>query len=485
MTGMNDMNTFDKKQFDLEMDTVREQELDFLAEYLSRYIKLSAHLREHDIERKTDDALLKEIEAIDIPTQGRDFREVADELVEKVLEHSALVQHPRFLSYVNSAVSPYSLAGAILTDIYNPHGGGYEMAPAACLIEEKVIRWMASRAYYPEDTAGGLFVSGGSIANMSALIAARNCKLSETEYPLGVAYISDQTHSSVAKGLRLIGFRKDQVVKIPTLNFRMRTDMLEEAIRNDLANGRKPFVVVGTIGTTNTGSIDPLDEIGDIAQKYGMWFHADGAYGASILISDIYRNLAKGVEKTDSLSWDTHKWAMQTYSCSSLIVKDKNHLLNVFSEHPEYLEDAINAEHNDPWDLGIEMTRPHRALKFWFTLQAMGTDRLADIIDYSFYNAKLAARKISSLQNWEITSEPMCGALTFRYVKEGYSPKQLDELNLAISRKILEQGFAYVVTTTIEGKRVLRLCLINGNSNTDDIYATIERLNEIAVSLTE
>ncbi len=406
--------SFDKKQFDIEMDEVREREIDFLADYLGRYIKQNARMREHSIDSKPDAALIREIENIGIPQKGRDIKEVADELVEKVLEHSAMVQHPRFLSYVNSAVSPYSLAGAILTDIYNPHGGGYEMAPAACLIEEKLIKWMASRAGYPTENAGGLFVSGGSVANMSALIAARNDRLAEDEYPLGVAYLSDQTHSSVAKGLRLIGFRGDQIVKIPTEDFRMRVDLLEEAIEKDIANGRKPFAVVGTIGTTNTGSIDPLSELGDIAKKYGLWFHADGAFGASILISDIYRNLAKGVEKTDSLSWDTHKWAMQTYSCSSLIVKDKDKLLNVFSEHPEYLEDTRGIDHNDPWDLGIEMSRPHRCLKFWFTLQAMGTDKLADIIDYSFYNSHLAERTIAALDGWEITSKPMCGALTFR-----------------------------------------------------------------------
>ena len=474
---------FDKKQFDLEMAQVRKQELDFLTEYLGRYISFNDNLRQHSIDGRLNEEQIAEIKAMDIPQEGRDIREVADELVEKILERSALLQHPRFLSFVNSAVSPYSLAAAILTDIYNPHGGSYMLAPAACLVEEKLIKWMASRASYPTDKVGGLFVSGGSVANMSALIAARNDRLKDTEYPIGVAYLSDQTHSSVAKGLRLIGFRQDQIVKIPTKEFMMRTDLLEEAIKRDLSEGKKPFIVVGTIGTTNTGSIDPLPEIGRIAQKYGLWFHVDGAYGASILISDIYRNLAKGIELTDSFSWDTHKWAMQTYSCSTVIVKDKNTLLNAFSEHPEYLEDVRSAEHNDPWDLGIEMTRPHRSLKFWFTLQAMGTDKLADVIDYSFFNARLAQKELSSLPNWEITSKPMCGTLTFRYVPEGLSPRELDELNGAISRQILDEGFAYVVTTVIEGKRVLRLCLINGNTDSDDVLAVVERLDQIARGL--
>lgn len=437
------------------------------------------------ISRKTDGETMQRLAAMPIPTAGRDAREVADEMVRDVLQNALLCQHPRFFSFVASAVSPYSLAGSLLTEIYNPHGGGWEEAPAACLIEEKLIKWMGGLAGYPADTCGGVFTSGGSMANMSAMIAARTAKLAETEYPLGVAYLSDQTHSSVAKDLRMIGFRRDQITVIPTDDaFRMRTDLLEEAIRRDAAAGKKPFAVVGTIGTTNTGSIDPLEEIGAICRRYGLWFHVDGAYGGSVLLSDIYRNYAKGVELSDSMSWDTHKWLLQTYSCSSLIARDAANLTNAFAERPEYLEDVRSKEHNDPWDLGPEMSRPHRALKLWFTLQAMGTDRLADIVDYAFFNAGTACRCLREKGNWEITSPPMCGALTFRYVKEGYSAQQLDELASAISGRINDDGYAYIVTSTVKGKRVLRMCLINGNTTTEDVVSSIDYLDGIARELT-
>ena len=476
---------FDKKQFDREMEQTRCDQIEQIADYLASYITLNSHIREMKINREMDASTLQKIADTPIPAAGRDVRQVADEMVHDVFQHAMICQHPKFFSFVASAVSPYSLAGAVLTEIYNPHGGGWSEAPGACMIEEKLIKWMGGLAGYPVDTCGGVFVSGGSMANMSALIAARNAKLSETEYPLGVAYLSDQAHSSVAKGLRLIGFRNDQIVRIPTDDaFKMRTDLLEEAIRRDQAAGKKPFVVVGTMGTTNTGSIDPLSEIGDICRRCGLWFHVDGAYGGSILISDIYRNYAKGVEKSDSLSWDTHKWSLQTYSCSSVIVKDVNHLLNAFSEHPEYLEDVRSADHYDPWDLGPEMSRPHRALKLWFTLQAMGTDKLADIIDYSFYNAKLAQRRLLEKGTWEITSPPMCGAITFRYAPQGYDEAQLDALTSAISRRINDDGYAFIVTSTIKGKRVLRMCMINGNTTTEDVLSTVDYLDEIARKLT-
>ena len=164
-------------------------------------------------------------------------------------------------------------------------------------------------------------------------------------------------------------------------------------------------------------------------------------------------------------------------------MKNKDTLLNSFSQHPEYLEDIRCQEHNDPWDMGPEMTRPHRSLKLWCTLQAMGTDLLADVIDYSFYNANVAKRELEKDSNWEITSKPMCGAITFRFAPEGYSEAQLDEINSMISKKIIEDGYAFIVTTVLKGKRVLRLCLINGNTTTDDVIGTIDYLKKISHSL--
>lgn len=473
----------DKRRFDLNMHDERERQVEMISEYLANYIKLNAKIRDQEVYAAPTKEELLELDKIEIPRNGRDVKEVADELVDKVLSKSMIMQHPRFYSFVASAVSPYSLAGTILADIYNPNAGGFSLAPSAAVIEKKLVKWMGSLAGFPE-TCGGLFVSGGSMANMTGMIAARNKYLKEEEYPIGVAYLSDQTHSSVVKGLRLIGFRKDQIKVIETDDdFKLRPDLLVEEIEKDLKAGKKPFLIIGTIGTTNTGSIDPLEELADIKEKYHMWLHVDGAYGGSILLSDIYRNLAKGVERADSLSWDTHKWSMQTYSCSTLIARDKNDLLNAFTEHPEYLTDVINEEYNDGWDLGIEMSRPHRCLKFWFTLQAMGTDLLADVIDYSFFNAKLVEKELTKLKGWEITSKPCCGAITFRYVPEGMDDKQIDDFNGLISKAIIDSGFAYIVTSTIKNKRILRLCLINGNTTSEDVTETIAKLDEIAHEL--
>lgn len=472
-----------REEYEQKLQEVREAQIDEISNYLEDYIKLNAKIRDLPFSPDDSKELLEEVKAIEIPRTGRPVKEVADELVDKVFSKSMLVQHPKFLSFVTSAVSPYSLAGAVLSDIYNLNVGGFGNAPSAGIIEEKLIKWMGSLAGF-DDNCGGLFTSGGSLSNLSACIAARENLLSEDEYPIGVAYCSDQTHSSVKKGLKLMGLRKNNIKIIPSDDeFRIDVNKLEKQIQEDINKGYKPFLIIGSIGTTNTGSIDPLIELGKIKDKYNMWLHVDGAFGGSILFSDIYRNFAKGIENADTLSWDTHKWAMQSYASSCLIAKDKKKLVKVFAEHPEYLEDVINEEHTDGWDLGIEMSRPARYIKLWFTVQAMGTDLLSDVVDYSFYNAKVALREINKYPDLEITSPMQCATITFRYAPKDIDSSRYDELQSEISKTIIESGYAYVVTTTIKNMKVLRLNMINGNTTDLDIIEVVNEINRIAQSL--
>ncbi len=465
---------------DTKIQSVKDTKIEELTQLLSDAFKVNTDIHNQEITQKPDKALLDEIQNMEIPRRGRDTKVIADELINKVFKTSLLTQHPRFFSFVASGVSPYSIAGSILTDIYNINNCGYETAPPISLIEEKLIKWMGSRAGF-DDKCGGVFTSGGSLSNLTGMIAARGNKLTEDEYPVGCAYLSDQAHSSIKKGLRLMGIRSDNIIIIPSDdNFQMRMDLLEEAVKEDKKRGKKPFLIIGTLGTTNTGSIDPIEKITEIAKTYDMWVHVDGAFGGSILFSDIYNHLVKGIENADSLSWDTHKWAMQVYSCSCIIAKDKKNLIHVFAEHPEYLDDVMSTEHTDSWDLGIEMSRPARAIKLWFTIQAMGTDYLSDVIDYPFFYTSLVKKELEKFEDWEITSPPMCGTITFRFAPKGFSENKLDELNGAISRQIINENYAYIVTTTIKNKRVLRMNIINCNTTDEDIISTVKRLDEIA-----
>ena len=472
---------FDRIKFDKKNEEEQKRQLDSVQKRLYEMIESYNTLRDKPIFIAPTDDELKEFEKVQIPEEGRNAVEVEEELMKYVFNKQALTQHPRFFSFVSTAVSPYSIAGSILTDLYNSNAGSYSLSPGAGLVEEKLCKWMGNYAGYPEETSSGIFLSGGSISTMSAIIAARTNKLDEFDIPKGVTYLSDQAHSSVKKALKMLGFRKDQIVILNTdKDYKMDTKALEEAIIKDKSEGKIPFLVVATLGTTNTGTIDPLSEIGDIAKKYNLWFHVDGAFGASSLISPIYRNLSKGIEKSDSLTWDTHKWLMQTYSCSTLIVKNKQTLLDAFIEHPEYLEDVASSEHPDGWDRGPEMSRPQRAIKLWFTVQATGTNLLAEMIEYSFYNAVLVQSELEKRENWEVVSKPSCGTINFRYVPKGLTEEEINQLNVNITREIDEIGFAYIVTTTLNNVKTIRMCMINANSTEKDIIDTIELLDRIA-----
>jgi L-2,4-diaminobutyrate decarboxylase len=337
---------------------------------------------------------------------------------------------------------------------------------------------MCDLAGYPKES-GGLFVSGGSIANLTALTAARDTKLTYNERNKAVIYVSDQTHASVTKGMLIIGFCKDQIRIIPTDNsFCMDISALRAAIKNDIESSKKPFAVIASAGTTNTGSVDPLTEISAICREYDMWLHVDGAFGASVLLSEKYRKNLSGIELSDSLSWDAHKWLLQTYGCSVVLVRNQSTLVHSFAAHPEYLKDAeTTAGSIEFWDLGVELTRPARSLKLWLTLQVTGSNEISRMIEHGCAMAELAEKIIRENPDWEIVSPAQLGIVNFRYASNRESSEiDLDTVNQDISKEITESSFAQIFTTELRGKRVLRMCTINPETTEQDIYNTMNRL---------
>lgn len=325
------------------------------------------------------------------------------------------------------------------------------------------------------------------MANITALTAARDCKLNDENLHLGVAYVSEQTHSSVAKGLRIIGIPNSRIRKVATNSaFQMDMDMLKEMIAKDKENGLIPFVVIGTAGTTNTGSIDPLEEIAKVCSDNQMWFHIDGAYGASVLLSPKYKHLLKGTELADSISWDAHKWLFQTYGCAMVLVKDIKHLFNSFHVNPEYLKDVEgDMEHINTWDIGMELTRPARGLKLWLTLQVLGTRLIGSAIEHGFQLAEWAQEALEELDNWEIVSKAQLAMINFRYKTDDLTDEQADLLNEKVSEKIVESGYAAIFTTVLNGKKVLRICALHPETTRDDMRTTIQLLDTYARELHE
>lgn len=448
-----------------------------MTDFIGRAAGFYERLSDQPVCRTADDTTLRRIERQTIPTSGRPLQEVYEEMIRDVYAHTLLAQHPRSFACVPSTASLLSWAGDVMTNAFNPHDSCRINAPAIALIEQKLIRWMCDLAGYPAG-GGGLFVSGGSIANLTALTAARDAKPAWEERGKAVAYVSDQTHASVSKALHIIGFDRSQIRVIPTdAEFRMDTVSLANAARQDSAAGRRPFAVVASAGTTNTGSIDPLPEIAVLCREYDMWMHVDGAYGAAALLSERQRNRLAGLEHSDSLSWDAHKWMMQTYGCSMVLVRDQSALVHSFAAHPEYLQDSEAAEGGvEFWDLGPELTRPARCLKLWLTLQTLGSGTMGSVIDHGCALAELAEQEIAGLPDWEILSHARLGIVSFRCAPAGMAEAELDALNQSISQEISSDGYACIFTTQLQGKRVLRMCTIHPQTTEADIRETVRRL---------
>lgn len=449
-------------------------------DFVGHIVHFYDNLQAQPVCRSIDNDTLKSLEEMSIPKQGRPIQDVYTEMLRDVYSNTLLAQHPRSFSCIPSTASLLSWLGDVMTNAYNPHASCQINAPAADLIEKKLIRFMCDLAGYPKES-GGLFVSGGSIANLTALTAARDTKLTYNERNKAVIYVSDQTHASVTKGLLIIGFCKDQIRTIPTDNsFCMDISALRAAIKNDIESSKKPFAVIASAGTTNTGSVDPLTEISVVCREHDMWLHVDGAFGASVLLSEKYRKNLSGIELSDSLSWDAHKWLLQTYGCSVVLVRNQSALVHSFAAHPEYLKDAETTTGSiEFWDLGVELTRPARSLKLWLTLQATGSNEISRIIEHGCAMAELAEKIICENSDWEIISPAQLGIVNFRYVSNREaSETDLDAVNQDISKEITESGFAQIFTTELRGKKVLRMCTINPETTEKDIYDTIERLRK-------
>ncbi|KAJ4152191.1 hypothetical protein NW765_017700 [Fusarium oxysporum] len=242
-----------------------------------------------------------------------------------------------------------------------------------------------------------------------------------------------------------------------------------------------PFVIVATCRTTNTGSIDPLAALAQVRDEEQIWLHMDGAYGASASLASTRSSVTEGLGLADSISWDAHKWLFQTYSCSLILVRNKINLTKVFTNDGDYLRDALEDEDiPNFWNFGMELTRPSRAMKLWFTLRVLGVERLGKMIDHGFHLAEIAEAEVLKLPDWEITSRASMAIVTFRYAPAGKTVEELDELNAAISRHLVENNIAGILTTKLRGRVVLRICSISPVLGADQMVEVIQQTDKAA-----
>ncbi len=424
--------------------------------------------------REEMDSLLVE----DVPNKPSDPNTVLDFVLDQVIPHSNIVSHPKSFSFVPGPSNYVSAMADTIATGFNIFSGGWAASPAAAELEIVTMNWLLDIFGFPTKKGGGIFTSGGSMANLTALVTARRIKCGQ-DFSKAIIYLSDQAHSSNIKAIKVIGFKKEQIRIIPTdLEFKISLNKLKNAIAKDRLEGLQPFCIIASAGTTNTGTVDPLDEIAKICKNEDLWMHVDGAYGGAAILGDEGKQLLKGIEKADSLTVDPHKWFFQPYEIGCLLVKDHNWLRGTFSEKPEYLRDVEGNESEiNFYDHGIQLTRRFRALKFYMSLKTFGLDSFKKAIQYNLELAETLEGILRKSMLWEIISPATLGVINYRYnpIGKNLSEAQLDAVNQAISHQIVSSREALLVTTVLQGQVVLRMCLINPRTTLDHILDTLQQ----------
>lgn len=459
-----------------EMKTYGYKVIDALVEHFETEAekKPVAHASREEMDQIFDE---------NVPEKASDFQTVFDFVIKEVMPKSDILSHPKTYSFVPGPSNYVSVLADTLATGFNVFSGGWAASPAAAELEIVTMNWLLKLFKFPEKRGGGIFTSGGSMANLTALVTARRQRCGD-DFSKAVIYMSDQAHSSNIKAIRVLGFKKEQVRIIPTdLEFKMAVSKLKNAIAKDRLEGLQPFCIIASAGTTNTGTVDPLDEIAKICKTEKLWFHIDGAYGGAAILSKKGSQLLKGIEKADSLTIDPHKWLYQPYEMGCLLVRNHKWLSQTFSEKPEYLRDIEgNTSEINFYDHGIQLTRRFRALKFYMSVKTFGLNAFKKAISYTIDTAEKVEAHLRKSSEWEVISPATLAVINFRYNPIGYdfTEQELDEINQEVSRKVMESREAMLVTTVLQDQIVLRMCLINPRTTLQDVKETLAQCESFA-----
>ncbi len=418
-----------------------------------------------------------------LPDGPSDPMELFGTLKERVFDNSLHIDHPRFFAFVPSPNNFVSVMADTLAAGFNAFAGTYFAGSGPAQVEATVIDWLCRICGLP-DSAGGLLVSGGSMANLTGLAVARDTGLGDSVEG-GVAYVGEQCHSSVARALRVLGVPATQIRSMPTdAEFRLAISPLRERVAEDRAAGLRPFCIVANAGTTNTGAVDPLADLASFCADHDLWLHVDGAYGAPAVLTDAGKQLLAGIELADSISLDPHKWLFQSIEAGCVLVRDRSLLLRTFQVMPEYLRDTHGAsEEINFGNYGVQLTRSFRALKLWLSFKTFGIAAFREAIERGIELAEVAERELRATGEWEIVTSASLAVVTFRYLSPSLAAEEIDALHGRVVEAMLADGYALATSTVLNRRPALRFCTINPRTTDSEMAETVRRMTEIARTL--
>jgi len=386
-----------------------------------------------------------------------------------------------YLAYIPSGGLYAAALGDYIAAVTNRFVGLSFCSPGAAHIEPMLWRWMANFIGYPA-TAAGDFTSGGSLANLTAIVTAREAhQLKAVDYPKAVVYLSSQTHHSVVKGLMIAGM-KECIVRHIQLdqNFRMRADELEAAIHNDQQAGLLPWLVIATAGATDTGAVDPLAAMADIAHHNQVWLHTDGAYGAMFALCEMGKTILRGIERADSVTMDPHKGLFMTLGTGAILVRNGDDLLKAYQYHANYLEGVETVSTTgkvSQADLSPELTRPFRGLRLWLALKLMGVAPFRASLEEKLLLARHFYEELQQLDGFVTGPPPDLSVVMFRYRP---ALGNENEFNQKLIQAIQHDGRIFLSSTKINGEVFLRLAVLGFRTHLKTIELALEILKQKA-----
>lgn len=409
----------------------------------------------------------------EIPAEGRDIAAILDHLAATVEAPGFTATSPRFMGYIPGGGLYHSALADMLAAVSNKYAGFATAAPGAARLENLIVRWLADAIGFPEGASGTL-TSGGSIANLTAIVAARDALDREGG---GAVYRTRFAHHCIDKALHIAGRDAAPQRLIATDGARrMSVDALAAALESDRKSGVRPWLVVASAGTVDTGAVDPLGEIAALCRAHGAWLHVDGAYGGLFALAPEGRRRLKGIERADSVALDPHKTLFLPYGTGAVLVRDAGHLLRAFSAEANYIEPLGDyGVGPSPADVSIELTRPFRALRLWLPLQLAGSAAFAAAQAEKLALARYFHLRLSSLPGFELDGPPDLSVVAFRYLpKEG----EANAFNERLLRRLVDEGRVLLSGTRLDGNYVLRCAILSFRTHiehVDEVISALER----------
>ncbi|GAA1712072.1 pyridoxal phosphate-dependent decarboxylase family protein [Nonomuraea bangladeshensis] len=426
----------------------------------------------------------------ELPADGRPLDDLLDDVRAHVLPHPMGNGHPRFFGWVNSPPNPAGVLVEPLAAALNPScAGGDHAGPH---LERAVVRWLAELIGFPHPPGGGLLTSGASMATIVCLAAARQRAALADGWdareeglagrPPFVLYVTEEGHSCLHKAAQLLGLGARNVRTVPVdAAYRMDVAALRAMVAEDLAAGRRPFCVAGSAGTVNSGAVDPLDAIADVAAEHGLWFHVDGAYGALGVLAEGAAPHYAGLDRADSLALDPHKWLGVPVGCGCALLRDPGAARAAFSLVPSYLVDDNAGDLGWLAEYGPEQTRPFRALKTWATLSSLGRSGVVRLVEHTTGLARTLAAMVERAPDFELLAPVVTSITAFRHTPAWSGDP--DALNRAIPFAVQARGNAFLTGTRLGGRDALRACFLHPDTTERDLEILLDEIRVAAKGL--